>query len=625
VSEYEAVRLFEDRAGAAQSGFAVTADNAADVARLVRKLDGIPLAIELAAPLLRAMSLPEIVAALGEFRFGALTDGPSSPRHHRTLWHTFEWSYQLCTPSERLLWTRLAVFAGGFTLAAAVAVAAGPDLNAALIPKTLRDLVAKSVVSADTDTKPTRYALLATVREYGLSRLRSGGTPEHDPFLHGEPGSPAPESGEELAVRRRFHQYYLRQATDHSRQWYGPDEGRHLWEAAQDLPNYRAILDRCAAAETLEDAEMGAGIAITLTTLRLWFFAGSIGEGLRVLLRADDALRRTEGPVATRLTTLAKAGWIALCLGEPATADDLLDRCRSLAPAVVAQEGADVAMANLAFLTASNGLLAHAGDARTGAFALVRADLDAAGDRGTVPMAGLFDALDAAFRSPRDEALELTEKYLAESQACGAVWITSWLELARAVADLRHGTPAEAVSRLRSVLRSQWDIGDRWGPVWCVESLAWAAAAQGRYEDAAVLLGAATGMQWNLGVQISQLEPWGLAHDDCAEQVRTALGPGYDTLESYGAVMAVDDVIDLALGRRSGPRADASTRSELTVLSEKQRAVAELIAEGRTDKQIAAALFLSPRTVQSHVSAILRTLGFSSRTQIAKWMIEQRR
>ncbi|MFB9839277.1 ATP-binding protein, partial [Actinoallomurus acaciae] len=317
--EYEAVRLFEERAAAVREGFTVGAGNAADVGRLVRLLDGIPLAIELAAPLVRSMALPEIVSALSAFRLGLLTDGPDHPGHHRTLWHTFEWSHRLCSPDERLLWARLAVFAGGFTLEAAVAVAGDDRLPGERIPALLRALVAKSVVTADTDTAPTRYSMLATLREYGLARLRRAEEPRPD------------LPGEEIATRRRFGRYYREQATRHGARWYGPDEGRYLWEAAQDLPNYRAILDRCADAATVGEAEAGAEIASALTTLRLWFFAGTLGEGLRALLRTDEALRRTGGPSAARLTVLAKAGWMALCLGEDTTAAELLTDCRSLA------------------------------------------------------------------------------------------------------------------------------------------------------------------------------------------------------------------------------------------------------------------------------------------------------
>jgi non-specific serine/threonine protein kinase len=134
-------------------------------------------------------------------------------------------------------------------------------------------------------------------------------------------------------------------------------------------------------------------------------------------------------------------------------------------------------------------------------------------------------------------------------------------------------------------------------------------------------------MQQALGVAIHRLRPWAEAHSACAEQARLALGEAYDVAEGYGAEMELDAAVDQALGQPSTPRSDASARQRPTnrLLSDKQRAVAELIAEGKTDKQIASVLFLSPRTVQSHVSAVLRKLGFTGRAEIAAWVVEQQR
>jgi predicted ATPase/DNA-binding CsgD family transcriptional regulator len=622
-AEYEAVRLFEKRAAEVREGFTVDAGNAADAGRLVRLLDGVPLAIELAAPLVRSMALPEIVSALSTFRLGLLTDGPDHPAHHRTLWHTFDWSYRLCSPDERLLWARLAVFSGGFTAEAAVAVASDDELPGDRIPALLRALVANSVVTADTDAVPTRYSMPATLREYGLARLRGAEPPPPDP-RSGLSEDPDP-SGDEAAARRRFGRYYREQAMRHGARWYGPDDSRCLWEAAQDLPNYRALLDRYAGATTVADAEDGARIVSALTTLRLWFFAGTLGEGLRALLRADEALRRTGGPSAARLTVLAKAGWIALCLGEDVTAAELLATCRSLAEPAAGEPGGDVALANLEFLTAAAAMLTDITDVEPATFAAVRADLTAAGDIGTVPMADLLAAIDAAFAADRHEAIAVTEAHLADTRASGARYATSWAQWARALAELHHGDARAAARSFRTVLREHWDIGERWGSVWCLEALAWTATALGRHDTAAPLLGAASAMQRRLGVRIGRLKPWAAEHAVCVERVRAALGDEYEAAERRGAEMPVEHAIDLALEHRVATRADTTAPSPAPLLSEKQRAVAELIADGRTDKQIASALFLSPRTVHSHVGAILRRLGFSSRTEIARWVLEQRR
>ncbi|GAA4632312.1 LuxR family transcriptional regulator [Actinoallomurus vinaceus] len=622
-SESEAMRLFEARACAARADFTITAENTADVARLARLLDGIPLAIELAAPLVRVMALPEIVSLLSTFRFRTPAKEVGAPAHHRTLWDSFEWSYQLCSKDEQLLWTRLAVFAGSFTVDAAVAVASDDTLDAAQVPMILLELVGKNIVVADTDSAPTRYAMLSTVREYGQARLSS--LEEHEPVS--TPDRPVPETGDASAAYRRLRTHFLHRAGHFGRHWYGPDETRYLWEAGQDLPNYRAVLDRCASATTLEEAVDGARIAVALATLRLWFFDGSLGEGLRALLRADEALVRNDAPDPLRLTVLAKAGWIALCLGDQANAENLLDRCRVLSSRMTGGGEADGALAGYAFFTGAADLFVRGAPAVLERFAEAAANLTAADDPGTVPMAEMFHAIAAAFIAAEADALAITERHLADTRAHGAAWSITWAQWARAVAELRHGDPQTAVAMFRSALHAQWDMGDRWGSTWCVESLAWCAVARGHFEEAALLLGAAQNLQHTLGVTISRLQPWAHAHAACVDQARTALGEAYHVNEGYGMEMDVDAVVDLALGRPSAPRADAPSpsRAAKPLLSEKQQAVAELIAEGKTDKQIASVLFLSPRTVQSHVSAILRRLGFTSRTEIAKWVVERQR
>ncbi|GAA4507800.1 LuxR family transcriptional regulator [Actinoallomurus oryzae] len=621
VTEYEAVRLFEARASAARADFAITPRNAADVARLVAMLDGIPLAIELAAPLVRVMSVAEIVSMLSGFRLRTLSKDMSAPARHRTLWDSFEWSYQLCSPAERLLWARLAVFAGGFTMEAAMAVAADGELEAVQVPAVLGELAAKSIVVADTDSIPTRYSMLATVREYGLARLgsRTGDLPDPE-------GRPAPPSGDETVAHRRLSAYLLDRAEWYSRHWYGPDEARYLGEARQDLPNHRAVLDRCAAATTLEEAEVGARLASALTALRLWFFGGTLGEGMRALSRAEEALAGNAAAAPLRLTVLAQAGWIALCLGDEVNAETLLRRCGALAPAVSGGDEAAFALAAHRFLTASTDLFVHGDPAALTLWAAVRDELAAMNDTRLLPMAEMFHAIAAAFTAPAPDAFAIADRHLADTRARGATWAASWAQWARAVAELRHGDPPAAAAMFRSVLRTQWDIGDRWGSIWGVESLAWCAVARGRHEEAAVLLGASRNMQQALGVAIHRLRPWLEAHTACVEQARLALGDAaYDEAEGHGVEMEFGAAVDLALGQPSTPRSGAPSRqrSANRLLSDKQRAVAELIAEGKTDKQIASVLFLSPRTVQSHVSAILRRLGFTGRAEIAAWVVEQ--
>jgi non-specific serine/threonine protein kinase len=185
---FSAVGLFAERAAQVVPGFAVTEANMAPVARICRRLEGMPLAIELAAARLPVLSAEQIDARLGD-RLGLLTrGGRARPARQQTLRASIEWSYELCSPAERLLWTRLSVFAGGFELDAAEGVCADDRLAAADMLELLAALVAKSVLIAGHSKGVARYRLPETLREFGQERLQ--------------------ESGEDMALRRRHRDWH---------------------------------------------------------------------------------------------------------------------------------------------------------------------------------------------------------------------------------------------------------------------------------------------------------------------------------------------------------------------------------------------------------------------------------
>ena len=203
LAQYEAVQLLVDRAHAVQPDFDVTEDNHRSVARLCTWLDGIPLAIELAAARLRSLSVAEVVDRLGD-RFGFLTGGSraAQPRQ-QTLRAMINWSYELCTPEEQLLWARLSVFAGSFDLAAAEDVCSDDHLNAETVVDLVDHLVAKSLLVADRRGESVRYRMLVTVREFGGELLARA------------------EQQEQL--RRRHRDHYLGRARTMAAEWCGPD------------------------------------------------------------------------------------------------------------------------------------------------------------------------------------------------------------------------------------------------------------------------------------------------------------------------------------------------------------------------------------------------------------------
>ncbi|HKT03812.1 MAG TPA: AAA family ATPase, partial [Rugosimonospora sp.] len=221
-SDLAATTLFAQRAAAAVPSFTVSDENRDQVLDLCRRLDGIPLAIELAAARLRALSVAQLRERLAD-PLRLLTRGPRAELpHQRTLRASLDWSYDLCLPAERVLWARLSVFAGPFDLAAAVEVGSGGGLDAADVAGILDSLVGKSVVLREESAGRTGYRLLETLRRYGLDRLR--------------------EAGEESRLGRALADRCLRLAERAERDWFGPRQAECFAWVGRERPNLRAAL-----------------------------------------------------------------------------------------------------------------------------------------------------------------------------------------------------------------------------------------------------------------------------------------------------------------------------------------------------------------------------------------------
>ena len=312
LARYAAVRLFVERAAAARPAFALTAGNGAAVAALCARLDGLPLALELAAARVRVLPPPQLLARL-EDRFRLLTGGGrDAPPRQQTLRATVGWSHDLLAEPERRLFARLAVFAGGWTLEAAEAVGAGDDLPAADVLDGLTRLVDQSLVVADEAPDGTvRFGMLETLREYARDRLDA--------------------SGGAAAVRRRHAAFYLALAEasrppfaeHHDRAWLERLEREH--------DNLRAALTWTppgdGAADGQADPETGPRLAAALW--RFWWQRGHFAEGLGWLERA---LRAPAGPAA-RARALGGAGVLAFVQGDLARSRVLLEESLALARA----------------------------------------------------------------------------------------------------------------------------------------------------------------------------------------------------------------------------------------------------------------------------------------------------
>ena len=583
----DAVRLFADRAAAVRPGFTIDEANAAAVAALCRRLEGIPLAIELAAGRLRALTVEQVAERLDD-RLRLLTGGSRTalPRH-QTLRATVDWSYDLLTEPERALWRRLSVFAGGFDLPAAEAVGAGGDLPEADVLDLLAGLVDKSIVLMEPHGAAARYRLLEAVREHGRERLTA--------------------SGEAAAVRRRHRDLYaglaaLDRGLSH-------DQVAWLERLHTEEGNLRVALE-----SSLADGEPEAGLKIASDLWLFWETHGHLGEGrrwLRVLLDACQAATRTTA------RGLWVAGYLALVQGDPDGAEALLRESLDLGQRLGDE-------ATVAFAHQFLGRWAmFAGDLDTAAGHTGRAVALHRGRGGAahVSLALVQLGLIESFRGDHERALASYEEADAICAALGERWNRSYVLWGLGITVLRQGDPGRAGTLEREALRLKRDLDDRVGIPGCVEALAWVAGTGGDHERAARLLGAARVLR--AGVQTALPGPFAADRARCEAAARAHLGDdGFARALAAGARLDPAGAVAAALGEE--PAAATPSASAPSTLTPRETEVAELVAEGLSDREIADHLVIARRTAETHVQHILRKLGARSRAQVAAWVAGRR-
>lgn len=587
----EAVELMVDRAQAVLPGFTVDAENAATVARLCSLLDGVPLAIELAAVRLRSLSVDDVLRRLDD-RFGLLTGGDrnAEPRQ-QTLRALIDWSHDLCAPPEQLLWARLSVFAGSFDLAAAEAVCGGDGLPAAAVMDILDQLVGKSIVLSEPAGRRLRHRMLVSVRDYGAQLL---------------------DADERERLRRRHRDHYLQRAREMSAVWSGAGQADALTRMRADHPNLRAALQWSLS--TPGEALAGTELAAELRWY--WVVGGLLGEGRRWL---DQALDMASEPTRVRATALWVAGWVTLLQGERELAAERLDACARLAadlgdPAVAAHGGQWRGIHAL-----FSGDPASAADLLERAVAAHGIAGDAAGS-----LFSLFQlAIARAYVGDLGAAQRTCDEGLRRSQASGERWARAYHHWASAIVAWRRGDHETVLAQGRLALEIELEFEDGVCAALVLEVLACSRAAIHEYEDAAKLLGAAAAVWSAIGTTIDAFGPIARDHQHAVARARSGLGADrYASLRGRTAGFGIEAAIAFGLGEPEGRRPSAPDTG--SPLSRREEEVARLVAEGLSNRAIAEQLVLSVRTVEGHVERTLGKLGFASRTQVARWVTERR-
>ena len=595
--QFASVRLFVDRAKAAVPEFEVTADNAEALMRLCHHLDGNPLAIELAAVRLRSLSLQQLEERLAE-RYDLLTEGRrGAPPRQQTLRALIDWSYELLDERDRRAWARMSVFSGSFDLAAAEHVAG--DGKGVDILTAVHSLVDKSVLMREEDGGEVRYRLTHTLREYGMDKLAA--------------------YGEVDLVRDRHCSFFADLSARFAAEWIGPDQPAWVQRLRHEQDNLRMALRHAS-----EGVGTG-GTALRLVT-DLWQYWGIRGLNTEARHWLDEVLDNTPADLPERAKALRVSAWFALLQGDLEKVHPALERATVLAT----QRGDE---SERAYLTLLHGLIAFfQNDQRRGAelagsaLEQFRGNEELAGELWSLHALGLINGVGGE----PDAGLRLLAECIQLSTEHGELYWRSYAQWATAQVQMLRDRADRAENSVKEALRLQRKLDNRLGSAFSLDTLAWIAHRQQRFERAARLLGTSSALWDAVRSAPGFWARFAGDHDQHLMQIRTALGPeSFDEQYERGREMSLTHAVDYALeikqsARRSSSGAESEDNVHPMPLTRRERQIADLVSQGRTNKDIAENLVIAQRTVEGHVQNILTKLDFTSRAQIAGWVAGQR-
>lgn len=600
---YPAVVLFEQRAAAIAPGFQVGRENAEAVTRLVHALEGIPLAIELAAAWMRTLTVQEILSRL-EDRFSLLRLGSRAalPRQ-RTLRGLVDWSYELCTEQEQALWARASVFSGDFDLCAAEAVCAGEGLAADTLVEVVNGLVEKSVLSRSEHSGRARYRMLETLREYGQERLSGAGALTR--------------------FRRRHRDHYLGLTARAEAQWFGPEQEAWFARLRGDHPNLRVALEFCLQTP----GEATAGLALAVAPRHYWISCGSLGEGRDWLSRLLEADRANGAASAIRASALATHAYLGILQGTAEDILGILDEAQTLAARMGDRSTLAWVCHHRAVAATWNGDIAQA----AALFEQAATALRELGDIGGTTECTTKLALALAFVGDLPRAAALCDECEAVISKHGESWLRGFNLFTRALLCWHRDEFSTAGTLARNAVGLLRPFNDWWDIAMCVDLAAWSAAQTGMPERAAGLFGVVRSLWASIGASLHTAPFMAEAHERYERDVRGELGTkafqrALRGTANLSLVNALDYVVDDQVAGTSSTRRSAERhgRSIPQALTRREREVAELAALGMSNREIATKLVIAQRTAEGHIERVLAKLGFRSRAQLAGWVHQQR-
>ncbi len=580
-----AVQLFVARAESVQPGFALTPANAVAIAEICQRLDGLPLAIELAAARIKALPPAALLARMAA-RLSLLTGGDRDlPARQQTMRATIAWSYDLLTVDEQAFFRRLAVFSGGFTLAAAAAVAGGRadvgldalDAVASLIDKSLLRLV-------EGPFSDPRFAMLETVREFALEQLAAG--------------------GEDAVIRERHAAWLLEWAAACGRDLRaGRDQAALFARLDAELDNVRVAL---AWLDATGDAPNRLRLLTSVD--EYWFARPYQAEVLRWL---ESGLQARDMPNAVREQALGLGAYMAFDIADGPASIAYAEEALSLAQNLGDPIALGQAYFRVGFAWGDFGDRTRAADAYSMALALMR---EAALPLWTATVLGeMGDNL--LLSGEVADAVPLLDDAIAIHRACGYSWSFAETLAYRAHAALLRGEFGLAGRLFAEGLAAAEQASDGRIVMGMVGSVAGLAMATGQPERGARLLGAVAAAEAGCGIRRSALA----AHtEDISAELRARLGDqAFGAAWEAGHALTLAEAVDaaMAIARAADPPQPPMDVAAALGLTPRERDVLRLLVQGLSDKEIAAALSIGARTVQTHVANLFAKLGVNARTE----------
>ena len=637
--QYEAVHLFVDRAKAIAPDFDLTSHNAQAVVKVCQRLDGLPLALELAAARVKVLGVVQIAERL-DHALQLLTRGNTvaSPRHH-TLRAMLDWSHDLLSVQAQTLLRRLSVFAGSFTLEAAEEVCASDGIAQADVLDLLSDLVDKSLVGVERRQVGTpRYRLLETIRQYSQEQLERAGETSPFELRHAQWCL-------NLVARAEAGLRGAQQAT-----WFEQIESEH--------DNLRVGLSRASA----------PAMQLQLATALFYFWSrrGYLSEGRRWLTLALGNAQSLQ-PTSTYAKALYSAAQLAYLQGDSDSAHSLAVQSSAVSKQLNDNQSYAYALTFLGLAAAKQGDMQTARAVGTESVALFRGVGDAWGlavalhnlgrttrEAGDPNLAWpLIEESLALFRMAGDQwgmalvllnvgGLEFLQQNYGAARAAfeasltifqqfGDTWGVNAVLNSLGQVALKQRDYMTARLHLQTVLSSRWDSGDKQEMPEALAGLAAVASAQGQLRTAAALGGADEALFESIGSRIRSLARANFSQ--IVANLPKAMGENqFATIWAEGRAMTIDQAIQYALALPSIAESTAlqdddpdvlyqTVQRQLAGLTPREREVVVLIAQGKSNRAIAEVLVISEKTAERHVANILSKLSFHSRTQIATWAV----